>query len=132
MKGVVEVEMGAARQPFQQVRVAADLDRPIVGLFGDASPALDAFVTAWRVPNLFRRLFGEGALFSGMREQEVRRLLRENLADVPGARFFSLMPGSASAEIASAGAEGWLRKQSIEAPHQMIEIAAPGFPEPER
>jgi putative peptidoglycan lipid II flippase len=30
-------------------------------LFGDSSPVYDAFVTAWRVPNLFRRLLGEGA-----------------------------------------------------------------------
>ena len=31
-------------------------------LFGDLSPVYDAFVTAWRVPNLFRRLLGEGAV----------------------------------------------------------------------
>lgn len=31
-------------------------------LFGDVSPVYDAFVTAWRVPNLFRRLLGEGAV----------------------------------------------------------------------
>ena len=27
-------------------------------LFGDTSAVYDAFVTAWRVPNLFRRLLG--------------------------------------------------------------------------
>ena len=31
-------------------------------LFGDRSAILDAFLTAWRIPNLFRRLFGEGAI----------------------------------------------------------------------
>jgi len=31
-------------------------------LFGDVSPVYDAFVTAWRMPNLFRRLLGEGAV----------------------------------------------------------------------
>ena len=31
-------------------------------LFGHRSPIYDAFITAWRVPNLFRRFLGEGAL----------------------------------------------------------------------
>jgi len=31
-------------------------------LFGDKSAIFDAFITAWRVPNLFRRFLGEGAL----------------------------------------------------------------------
>ncbi len=31
-------------------------------IFGDRSGIYDAFVTAWRVPNLFRRFLGEGAL----------------------------------------------------------------------
>ncbi len=31
-------------------------------LFGDRSGIYDAFITAWRVPNLFRRLLGEGAI----------------------------------------------------------------------
>lgn len=31
-------------------------------LFGDRSAVYDAFITAWRVPNLFRRFLGEGAL----------------------------------------------------------------------
>ncbi|MEM1452030.1 MAG: murein biosynthesis integral membrane protein MurJ [Planctomycetota bacterium] len=31
-------------------------------LFGDRSGVYDAFITAWRVPNLFRRFLGEGAL----------------------------------------------------------------------
>jgi putative peptidoglycan lipid II flippase len=35
-------------------------------LFGHASPIYDAFVTAWRVPNLFRRLLGEGAVSTAL------------------------------------------------------------------
>ncbi len=35
-------------------------------LFGDASPVYDAFVTAWRIPNLFRRFLGEGALSTSL------------------------------------------------------------------
>lgn len=31
-------------------------------LFGDHSAVFDAFITAWRVPNLFRRFLGEGAI----------------------------------------------------------------------
>src|SRR5688572_146501 len=34
----------------------------MAAVFGDRSVISDAFVTAWRVPNLFRRLLGEGAL----------------------------------------------------------------------
>ncbi|MEO0651153.1 MAG: lipid II flippase MurJ, partial [Planctomycetota bacterium] len=35
-------------------------------LFGSASGLFDAFLTAWRVPNLFRRFFGEGALSTSL------------------------------------------------------------------
>ena len=35
-------------------------------VFGDGSAISDAFFTAWRVPNLFRRLFGEGALSTSL------------------------------------------------------------------
>ena len=31
-------------------------------LFGDRSGIYDAFITAWRIPNLFRRFLGEGAI----------------------------------------------------------------------
>ena len=37
-----------------------------VALFGSASPVYDAFITAWRVPNLFRRFLGEGALSTSL------------------------------------------------------------------
>src|SRR5688572_2431832 len=46
-------------------------------LFGDKSDVYDAFVTAWRIPNLFRRLLGEGAvstsLQTGMTELDADR-----------------------------------------------------------
>lgn len=35
-------------------------------LFGDTSGVFDAFITAWRVPNLFRRFLGEGALSTSL------------------------------------------------------------------
>lgn len=35
-------------------------------IFGHASPINDAFVTAWRVPNLFRSLLGEGAMATSL------------------------------------------------------------------
>ncbi|NOT31690.1 MAG: hypothetical protein HOP15_14680, partial [Planctomycetes bacterium] len=34
----------------------------MAAVFGDKSVISDAFITAWRFPNLFRRLLGEGAL----------------------------------------------------------------------
>ncbi len=34
----------------------------MAAVFGDKSVISDAFITAWRAPNLFRRLLGEGAL----------------------------------------------------------------------
>jgi putative peptidoglycan lipid II flippase len=35
-------------------------------IFGATSPIFDAFLTAWRVPNLFRRFLGEGALSTSL------------------------------------------------------------------
>lgn len=35
-------------------------------LFGDKSGIFDAFITAWRIPNLFRRFLGEGALSTAL------------------------------------------------------------------
>jgi len=36
------------------------------GLFGDASVVYDAFIFAWRIPNMFRRFLGEGALSTSL------------------------------------------------------------------
>ena len=41
-------------------------------IFGDRSPINDAFVTAWRVPNLFRGLMGEGAITTAMQGSMTR------------------------------------------------------------
>ncbi|HTF89140.1 MAG TPA: murein biosynthesis integral membrane protein MurJ [Planctomycetota bacterium] len=38
----------------------------MAALFGDKSVVNDAFITAWSVPNLFRRLLGEGALSTSL------------------------------------------------------------------
>ena len=59
-------------------------------LFGDKSGMYDAFLTAWRVPNLFRRFLGEGALSTSFQtaltrtdgdhgSEEGARLFRETL-----------------------------------------------------
>ncbi|MAE28216.1 MAG: lipid II flippase MurJ [Planctomycetota bacterium] len=37
-------------------------DLMMAAIFGGSSPVLDAFFTGWRIPNLFRRFLGEGAL----------------------------------------------------------------------
>jgi putative peptidoglycan lipid II flippase len=38
-------------------------------LFGDTSAVFDAFITAWRVPNLFRRFLGEGAISTALQTE---------------------------------------------------------------
>ena len=38
----------------------------MAALFGHQSAVYDAFITSWRVPNLFRRLLGEGALSTSL------------------------------------------------------------------
>jgi putative peptidoglycan lipid II flippase len=41
-------------------------------IFGDASAINDAFVTAWRVPNMFRSLLGEGAMSTSLQTELTR------------------------------------------------------------
>ncbi len=41
-------------------------------IFGDRSAINDAFVTAWRVPNLFRALMGEGAITTSLQQALTR------------------------------------------------------------
>ncbi|MBI5364248.1 MAG: murein biosynthesis integral membrane protein MurJ [Planctomycetes bacterium] len=41
-------------------------------LFGHASIVSDAFITAWRIPNLFRALMGEGAIVTGLQTELTR------------------------------------------------------------
>jgi putative peptidoglycan lipid II flippase len=55
-------------------------------IFGASSPIFDAFLTAWRVPNLFRRFLGEGALSTSL----VSRLTEvdEDEGDAAGAALF--------------------------------------------
>jgi|SoiMethySBSTD1v2_1073268.scaffolds.fasta_scaffold142596_2 putative peptidoglycan lipid II flippase len=55
-------------------------------LFGDASPVNDAFVTAWRVPNLFRSLLGEGAMATSLQTALTREDGERGLA--AGRRLF--------------------------------------------
>lgn len=53
-------------------------------LFGDSSGLFDAFITAWRVPNLFRSFLGEGALSTSL--QTVLTEVDAKQGDAAGAR----------------------------------------------
>jgi putative peptidoglycan lipid II flippase len=55
-------------------------------IFGDASAVNDAFVTAWRVPNLFRSLLGEGAMSTSLQTALTREDGERGL--VAGRRLF--------------------------------------------
>jgi len=44
----------------------------MAAVFGETSAISDAFVTAWRIPNLFRRLLGEGALSTSLQAAMTR------------------------------------------------------------
>lgn len=58
-------------------------------IFGDASPVNDAFVTAWRVPNLFRALLGEGAMSAAM-QTALTRAEAERGESAGRALFFAI------------------------------------------
>ncbi len=55
-------------------------------LFGDKSGIYDAFITAWRIPNLFRKLLGEGALSVALQEGITKADSEEGLS--AGAALF--------------------------------------------
>ncbi len=55
-------------------------------IFGDSSAVNDAFVTAWRIPNLFRALLGEGAISTAMQTAITRADADHGLA--AGRRLF--------------------------------------------
>ena len=55
-------------------------------IFGDASVVNDAFVTAWRVPNLFRSLLGEGAMSTSLQTALTREDAERGLQ--AGTRLF--------------------------------------------
>lgn len=58
----------------------------MASLFGDTSVVSDAFLTAWRVPNLFRRLLGEGALSTSL--QATLTEVDSESGDAAGRRLF--------------------------------------------
>ncbi|MFN9786430.1 MAG: murein biosynthesis integral membrane protein MurJ [Planctomycetia bacterium] len=72
------------------------------GLFGDKSAALDAFVTAWRIPNLFRGLMGEGAIATAM-QTELTRAEHERGVDRSNALFRGLFALVGAASLALVG-----------------------------
>lgn len=58
-------------------------------LFGHASIVSDAFITAWRIPNLFRALMGEGAIVTAL-QTELTRVDHEH-GERAGRAFFHAM-----------------------------------------
>jgi putative peptidoglycan lipid II flippase len=62
-------------------------DKALVVVFGASAGALDAFFLAFTIPNLFRRLFGEGALSSAFIPEFVN--YRENVSKEESDRFAS-------------------------------------------
>jgi putative peptidoglycan lipid II flippase len=58
----------------------------MAALFGDSSVVSDAFITAWRIPNLFRRLLGEGALSVSLQNEMTKRELEHG--DAAGRALF--------------------------------------------
>ena len=58
----------------------------MAAVFGDRSFVSDAFYTAWRVPNLFRRLLGEGALSTALQTAMTR--LDVEAGDAAGRTLF--------------------------------------------
>ncbi|MFT4648736.1 MAG: putative peptidoglycan lipid II flippase [Glaciecola sp.] len=55
-------------------------------LFGDKSLVFDAFITAWRIPNVFRRFLGEGALSTSF--QTALTEVDAERGDLAGAALF--------------------------------------------
>ncbi len=58
----------------------------MAAVFGDRSVISDAFITAWRFPNLFRRLLGEGALSVSLQMEMTRADLERG--DAAGRALF--------------------------------------------
>ncbi|PTW63235.1 putative peptidoglycan lipid II flippase [Breoghania corrubedonensis] len=92
----------------------------IAGFIG-TGPVADAFFVAFRLPNLFRRLFAEGAfnsafvpLFARSLEEDGRDGARRFAEEVLAALFWTLVALTAVAEIAMPG---------------LVWVLAPGFAE---
>jgi putative peptidoglycan lipid II flippase len=93
-------------------------DMAVAGIFG-AGPVTDAFFVAYRIPNLLRRLLGEGALSTA-----VVPVFSEILARGPGesfARMFRAVLGSALVALGAASALGTLVAPWI------VAVMAPGW-----
>lgn len=72
-------------------------------IFGDRSPINDAFVTAWRVPNLFRSMLGEGAISTAMQAELTRADAKQGIA-AGNALFRSLFRSLALFLLVACGA----------------------------
>ncbi|MDD7909557.1 MULTISPECIES: murein biosynthesis integral membrane protein MurJ [Pseudovibrio] len=79
----------------------------MLAAFVGAGPVADAFVVAFRLPNLFRRLFAEGAfnsafvpLFARSLEEKGEEGARQFAGEIAAALFWTLVVVTALAEIA--------------------------------
>jgi len=93
-------------------------DVMLAGFVG-AGPVADAFVVAFRLPNMFRRLFAEGAfnaafvpLFAGSLEKEGREGARTFATEILAALFWTLVALTLLAQIGMPG---------------LVYLLAPGF-----
>ncbi|MAB00514.1 MAG: murein biosynthesis integral membrane protein MurJ [Stappia sp.] len=93
----------------------------MIAAFAGAGPVADAFFVAFRLPNLFRRLFAEGAfnsafvpLFARALEEEGEAGARRFAAEILAALFWTLMALSALAFVGMSG---------------LVLVLAPGFVE---
>ncbi len=64
----------------------------LIASFFGAGPITDAFFVAFRIPNLFRRLLGEGALSSSFMPVFAKHEEREGVKPVLDSAFASLLP----------------------------------------
>jgi putative peptidoglycan lipid II flippase len=78
-------------------RVLGLLREMLIAALAGAGPVSDAFFIAWRLPNLFRRLFGEGAFnaafvpaFSGLLASEGKQAANAFAAEAVGVMVFWL------------------------------------------
>ncbi|MTI18506.1 murein biosynthesis integral membrane protein MurJ [Rhodobacteraceae bacterium RKSG542] len=78
----------------------------LLAAFVGTGPVADAFVVAFRLPNLFRRLFAEGAfnsafipLFARSVEEEGKKGARQFAGEIAAALFWTLVVVTAVAEL---------------------------------
>jgi putative peptidoglycan lipid II flippase len=110
--------VGGATMTSRVLGFARDV---MIAAFAGAGPVADAFFVAFRLPNLFRRLFAEGAfnsafvpLFARSLEEEGEAGARRFAGEILAALFWTLMALTAIAFVGMTG---------------LVFVLAPGFAE---